>query len=177
MSKKLFPLFALTILVISLAAGCAPAATPTAAPTQAAAKPTVAPTAAPVATEKPTAAPAASGADLKVTGLVDTPVSWQEADVKAMEVITVEATNKSGVKSSYDGVLISSLLKKASPKADAKTLVFVASDGFTAETTLASIMDCKDCILSFRSNGGFSSVLPGQASNLQVKGVVELQVK
>jgi tungstate transport system substrate-binding protein len=40
MSKKLFPIVALTILVLSLLAGCAPAATPTSAP--AAAEPTAA---------------------------------------------------------------------------------------------------------------------------------------
>jgi hypothetical protein len=55
--------------------------------------------------------------------------------------------------------------------------VFVADDGFTAEIALEEIMACTDCILSFRNQGGFSSVLPGYPGNMQVKGVVELQVK
>ncbi len=45
MSKKLFPVLALMIFIISMIAGCAPAATPTAAPTSvapAAAEPTAA---------------------------------------------------------------------------------------------------------------------------------------
>jgi tungstate transport system substrate-binding protein len=37
-------------------------------------------------------------------------------------------------------------------------------------------MACSDCIASFRSQGGFSTVLPGYAGNMQVKGVVEIQV-
>jgi hypothetical protein len=35
---------------------------------------------------------------------------------------------------------------------------------------------CADCIVSFRNQGGFSTVLPGHPGSLQVKGVVEIQV-
>jgi hypothetical protein len=43
--------------------------------------------------------------------------------------------------------------------------------------TLAEIQACTDCIVSFRNNGGFSTVLPGFPNNVQVKGVVEIQVR
>jgi hypothetical protein len=172
--KKLFPIFIL-ITVLIITAGCAPAATPTAAPT--AVPPTAAPKATAPAADKPTTPPAAADAGLKVTGLVGTPMAWKEAEVKAMPAIKVDSTNKNGEKSTYEGVLISALLQKAAPKAEAKTVVFVANDGFTAETAFADLMACKDCIVSFRDQGGFSTVLPGQSTKLQVKGVVEIQVK
>ena len=89
----------------------------------------------------------------------------------------MESTNSKGEAETYTDVLISDLLSLAALKPDAETLVFVADDGYTAEIALADIMDCDNCILSFRSKGGFSSVIPGADKNLQVKGVVELQVK
>jgi tungstate transport system substrate-binding protein len=122
------------------------------------------------------AAPAAAAA-LKVTGKVAQEMAWTEEEVKAMPTLDVESTNKQGQKETYTGVLISDLLKLASPAADATTVVFVADDGFTAESPLAEIMACTDCIVSFRSNGGFSIVMPGADGKHQVKGVVELQVK
>jgi len=45
------------------------------------------------------------------------------------------------------------------------------------EVALADVHACSDCILSFRNQGGFSSVLPGFPGNLQLKGVIEIQVK
>jgi hypothetical protein len=53
----------------------------------------------------------------------------------------------------------------------------VADDGYTAEAPLADVLSCVDCIVSFRSNGGFSTVLPNFDKSLQVKGVTEIQVK
>ncbi len=100
-----------------------------------------------------------------------------EEEVKAMPTLDVESTNKQGQKATYTGVLISELLNLAGPAADATTVVFIADDGYTAEIALANVIACADCIVSFRSNGGYSTVLPGQSGKLQVKGVIEIQVK
>ncbi len=127
-------------------------------------------------TPVPTEEPAADIA-LKITGLVANEMAWTEAEVKAMEAITVEATNKDGDMKSYTGVSLNALLALAGVAADATGVVFVADDGFTGEVTLADIQACTDCIVSFRDQGGFSTVLPGFPSNVQVKGVVEIQVK
>ena len=133
-------------------------------------------TQAPVATQAPaTEAPAAVVA-LKVTGSVASEQAWTEDQVKAMKTLSVESTNKSGEKATYTGVLISDLIAAAQPNADANTVVFVADDGFTAEIGLADVTSCADCIVSFRDQGGFSTVLPGKEGKLQVKGVVEIQV-
>jgi len=126
--------------------------------------------------EEPEAAPVVNIA-LKITGAVGTEQGWSEEEVKALPTLDVEATNSKGELDTYTGVLISELIALAIPSGNATTLVLVADDGFTAEVALADVLTCENCILSFRSNGGFSSVLPDFAKNLQVKGVVELQVK
>ncbi|MFN2153355.1 MAG: molybdopterin-dependent oxidoreductase [Anaerolineales bacterium] len=114
---------------------------------------------------------------LKVTGSVAKEQAWTEAQVKGMDTMEAVSTNKDGETSTYTGVLITDLLAAAQPNADATTVVFVADDGYTAEVTLEELNACADCIVSFRNQGGFSTVLPGFSSKLQVKGVIEIQVK
>ena len=101
-----------------------------------------------------------SAAALKVTGKVAQEMAWTEEEVKAMPTLDVKSTNKQGQKETYTGVLISELLNLAGPAADATTVVFIADDGYTAEIALADVMACADCIVSFRSNGGFSTSCP-----------------
>ena len=169
-------------LILSLALSACGSPAPTDAPTTAAPVATEAPaTEAPAATaapttEAPTVAPAPEVA-LKVTGAVAKEQAWTEDEVKAMPTLDVESTNSKGEKDTYTGVLISELIALAEPNADATTVVFVADDGFTAEIALADVTACANCIVSFRSKGGFSTVLPGQPGSLQVKGVIEIQVK
>jgi len=122
------------------------------------------------------AAPAV-GPALKVTGLVGQELAWTEDEVKAMTTMEAQSTNKLGETETYTGVLIADLLNLAAPQADAATVVFVADDGYSAEVPLADVMACPDCIVSFRSEGGFSTVMPGYEGKLQVKGIVEIQVK
>ncbi len=114
---------------------------------------------------------------LKITGNVEKEMGWTEDEVKAMDTIEAESTNKDGETKTYTGVPVNALLEKAGVKDGATTLVFVADDDYTAEATLAEVQVCTDCIVSFRNQGGFSSVLPGFSGKLQVKGVVEIQVK
>lgn len=116
-------------------------------------------------------------AALKVTGMVDTPIGWTEEQVQAMDTIEAQSTNKQGEVSTYTGVLIQDLLDLAGVQSGATILVMVADDGYTAEVPLADLASCQDCIVSFRNQGGFSTVLPGFSGGAQVKGVVELQVK
>jgi DMSO/TMAO reductase YedYZ molybdopterin-dependent catalytic subunit len=128
-----------------------------------------------------TAAAAGGGipenAALKITGAVENEIGWTEEKIRSMDTIEAESTNKQGETSTYTGVLIDDLLGKAGPNDGATTLVFVADDGYTAEAPLADIQACADCIVSFRNQGGFSIVAPGFPGNVQVKGVVEIQVK
>jgi hypothetical protein len=116
-------------------------------------------------------------AALKVTGNVEKEIGWTEEEVKAMATMDVESTNKKGETSTYTGVSINTLLDEAGVKADATTVVFVAADDYTAEVALSEAQACSDCIVSFRNQGGFSIVMPDFPGNLQVKDVIEIQVK
>jgi len=116
-------------------------------------------------------------ADFKITGKVKTEVGWTEDKIRSMDTIEAQSTNKSGETETYTGVRISDLLSKADPEDGATTVVFVADDGYSAEAPLADIEACADCIVAFRNQGGFSIVAPGFAGSVQVKGVVEIQVK
>jgi tungstate transport system substrate-binding protein len=115
--------------------------------------------------------------DFIITGMVKNPMGWAEDEIRAMDTTDAVSTNKDGQEETYTGVLIAALLNMAEPKNDATTLVLIADDGYSVEVPLADVLACADCILSFRTNGGFSSVLPGFAKNTNVKGIVEIQVK
>lgn len=133
------------------------------------------------ASSEPAAPAAESGgsgeAALKVTGLVDSEKAWTEDEIKAMPTMEAERANKEGTMETYTGVAINTLLEEAGVQSGATTLVMVADDGYEAEVPLADIQGCGNCIVSFRSQGGFSTVLPDFPGNVQVKGVIELKVK
>ena len=116
-------------------------------------------------------------AALKITGNVANEIGWTEEDVRAMDTMDAESTNKDGETQTYTGVSINALLDKAGVNDGATAVVFVADDDYTAEVALAEVQGCADCIVSFRNQGGFSTVLPGFPGNVQVKGVIEIQVK
>lgn len=122
-------------------------------------------------------AAAKPAAGLKITGKVGAEQSWTEEQLKAMETMEAEAKNKSGEMEKYTGVSLKKLLELAAPAADAATLVLVADDGFTNEVALKDALACDKCIVSFRSKGGFSMVMPDFPNKAQVKGVIEIQVK
>jgi tungstate transport system substrate-binding protein len=114
---------------------------------------------------------------LKITGNVSQEMGWTEEEVRAMETTEAVSTNNKGESETYTGVLLNTLLEMAGPASDAKTVTFAAGDGSTAEMALADLQGCADCIASFRNQGGFSIVAPGFAKGVQLKGVVEIQVK
>jgi hypothetical protein len=129
------------------------------------------------ATQKAPADMSAGEPALKVTGAVAYEQTWTEDEVKGMDTIDVVSTNSKGEESTYSGVLLSELLSLSQPEEGAATVVFVADDGTTAEISLEELTACADCIASFRNQGGFSTVLPGYPGSMQVKGVIEIQVK
>ena len=129
-------------------------------------------------TEAPAAeAPASAEVALKVSGNVDNEMGWTEAQVKAMPTVDAERENNSGEMETYTGVSLNTLLDEVGVKSDATILVFAADDGSGAEVALADVRACGDCIVSFRSQGGFSTVLPGFPNNVQVKGLIEIKVQ
>jgi hypothetical protein len=122
-------------------------------------------------------AAAPGGTAFKITGKVAKAMSWSEAEIKAMPTMEAERANKAGTMEKYTGVSIAKLLELAGPTADATTITFVADDGYTADAPLADFVNCANCIVSFRTEGGFSVVAPDMSGGVQVKGVIEIQVK
>jgi len=114
---------------------------------------------------------------LAITGLVDNEMFWTEEEVRAMPTVEVEATNNQGAAETYTGVPLSELLAAAGVQDGATTIVFVGDDGYTAEVSLEELNACEDCIISFRNQGGFRSLMPGFPGSVNVRGVVEIQVK
>lgn len=114
---------------------------------------------------------------LTLNGNIAKEQAWTEAQVKKMDSIEVEYTNKDGEVTTYTGVLISDLINLAEPNSGASSVVFVADDGYSAEATLDEVKNCMDCIVAFRDEGGFSVVMPEFSGKLQVKGVIEIQIK
>lgn len=114
---------------------------------------------------------------LSITGNVANEKALTEKQVKDMDTMDVEYTNKDGEESVHAGVLIADLLNMAEPNTAATAVIFVADDGYSAEATLEEMMTCTDCIVSPQSEGGFNLVMPDFSGKLQVKGVIEIQVK
>jgi len=114
---------------------------------------------------------------LKVTGSVAKEIEWTEDQVKKMDTLEVEATNKEGESKKYTGVLIANLIENADINSGAVSVIFVGDDGSSGETTIEEVRACADCIVSFRNQGGFSIVMLGFPGKMQIKGVVEIQVK
>lgn len=168
-------IIALLLLVTLLVAACAPAATP--APTE---PPAPTPTAAPPTTEPPapTAEPQSTGTSLSVTGLVGTELSLTEADLRALDVADIEAEHPKKGMQSYSGVRLSVLMAQAQVKPEATTLVLTASDGFSAEIDLPTVIACADCMVAFTDTpGSFLAVMPGQSSKAWVKDLITLEFK
>lgn len=114
---------------------------------------------------------------LKVTGMVEAQKAWTEDEIKAMDTMEAESTNKNGELSTYTGVSMNALLDAAGVKDGAATVALIGEDGASVDVALDEVRGCSDCIISFRSQGGFSSVLPGFPKEASVKGVIEMQVK
>lgn len=103
--------------------------------------------------------------------LTDIPLKM--ADLKTLEAVTLELEHPKTGKATYTGVRLNAVLDKAGVPAEGP-IAFVASDGFKAESTLAEVRACKDCLIAFDGDN-LNLAMPGMASKLWVKGVVTIQ--
>lgn len=113
---------------------------------------------------------------LTVSGAVDEELSLAMEDLEGMETMDVEYTGKDGETETFSGVPVNDLLAEAGLSGDASAVVFVASDGYEAELPLSDLEGCSDCVVAFDGDE-LRMVLPGFSGKVQVKGVVEIQVK
>jgi hypothetical protein len=116
-------------------------------------------------------------AALKITGSVAAEKSWTEAELQAMDAVEAEYTGKDGVAMTYSGPALSALLGEADVADGATALVLVAADDYSAEVALADLEGCDTCIVALQDGGGLRSVLPDMSGKVQVKDLIEIQVK
>jgi DMSO/TMAO reductase YedYZ molybdopterin-dependent catalytic subunit len=94
---------------------------------------------------------------LRVDGKVAVPATYRYEDVVTKEttytkVVTLNCVEGWSVKVLWEGVLLSDLIDRAKPTADATTVVFHAEDGYTTSLPLDYIRSNK-ILLAYRMNG------------------------
>jgi DMSO/TMAO reductase YedYZ molybdopterin-dependent catalytic subunit len=94
---------------------------------------------------------------LKISGLVDNPVSYTYDDVIAKhksytKLLTIDCVEGWSVKLLWEGLQLTDLLQEASVKPAAKVVIFHGYDGYTTSLPLQYILD-KNLLLGFKMNG------------------------
>lgn len=133
-------------------------------------------TAEPAATEAPAAEPATGS--FVITGLVNQQMGFMEADLRALEVLKINAEHPKNGAEDFEGVSLNALLDMAGVKEGAKTLLVTSADGYTTEVALSDIRACADCLLGFTNTAEkFKLVMPKLPSNTWAKEVISIEVK
>ncbi|MCD4673518.1 MAG: molybdopterin-dependent oxidoreductase [Anaerolineaceae bacterium] len=116
--------------------------------------------------------------DLIISGVVDFVMPFQFAELQDMDVVTINTKHpKKDEMVDYRGVRLNDLLAMAKPRADAKTVKLIASDGYAIEVPLADVLACADCLIAFDDDGSLKSVMPGMDSMFWVKDVVSIEIQ
>lgn len=149
-SKSMIFVLVLMAAIIVVISGCT-SPTPTATPT---AVPTAAPTATPAATTV-----------LTINGSVANETAFTLDELKALPQIQVNesTTNKANVTNTVQGsgVLLSTLLAKASPAANATNVTFIGSDGYSKTTGMANVTASPNASVVIYEDGTLRNVIPG----------------
>jgi hypothetical protein len=120
--------------------------------------------------------PANSGS-FTIKGLVNQELTLKDADLRALQIVTINAEGKNGPQD-FQGILLNSLLDTAGLKDGATKLIFTASDNYSAEVNLSDVRDCPKALLAFMDTpGAYMIVLPDQPTSTWVKNVIEIEVK
>jgi hypothetical protein len=130
----------------------------------------------PAATPTAAIVPENSGS-LTIIGSVNQEITLTDADLRAMEVVTINAEGKNGPQD-FQGVLLNPLLEKAGIKDGVTKLVFTASDAYSSEVNLTDVTGCPNALLAFMETpGAYMIVLPDQPTSTWVKNVIQIEVK
>jgi len=131
-----------------------------------------------VPTEEATTSSEEVTGSLVITGAVDQPLGFTEADLRALEVLKITAEHPKKGKQDYEGVSLNALLDMAGIQESAITLVFTASDGYVSEVSLSDIRACPNSLLAFTDTAEhFNMVMPDLPSSAWAKDVVRIEVK
>jgi DMSO/TMAO reductase YedYZ molybdopterin-dependent catalytic subunit len=130
----------------------------------------------PAATPTPTLGPVT----LTVNGLVNKELKLTDADLHAMNVVTLNLVHPKKGATDYTGVRLNDILNQAGIKAGAATVTFTASDGFTNDLDIATVQACTDCLVAFdpATAGVYNLAAAGQTSGKAwINGLVTITVK
>lgn len=180
--RKSIALGVIAMVVLALVALAAVGCGSTTTTTTAAPATTMAPTttAAPATTMAPatTAGGSASGAgasgSVVVKGLVDNPTTITVDSLNKMGTETLTLTHPKNGAGQYTGVRFKKIMETVKVQAAAKSVMIVASDGYTAEVNIADITD--DAMLAIDGTT-ITTAFPGQVGKVWVKDIVSLEFK
>jgi hypothetical protein len=114
---------------------------------------------------------------LTIAGMVNQEIFLRDADLKALEIVTVTAEGKNGPQD-FQGVYLNPILDKAGLKEGAEKLVFTASDNYVVEVDLEDVRDCSQSLLAFMDTPGtYMIVLPELPTSTWAKNVIRIEVK
>jgi DMSO/TMAO reductase YedYZ molybdopterin-dependent catalytic subunit len=123
-----------------------------------------------------TTVPENSGS-LTIKGMINQELTLKDADLRAMDIVTITAQGKNGPED-FQGVLLNPILDNAGLKDGATKLVLTASDNYSAEINLSDVRDCPKALLAFMDTPGtYMIVLPDQPTSTWVKNVITIEVK
>ncbi len=114
---------------------------------------------------------------LSITGAVENELVLTLDDLKGMEVVQITTEHPSKGEQTYEGVRLNTLLDLAGLPADATMLSMIASDGYSADASLADVQACADCLVAFHSSGDLRMVMPGMSSDVWVKKMIKIEIK
>ena len=98
--------------------------------------------------------------------------SYTQADLEALGTTSADYTDKDGNTTTYQGVLLSTLLSDAGA-GTGTDVTFAASDGYEASLTVDEAMACPNCIVGF-DNGSLRTVMPEMSGKVQVKDLISI---
>jgi DMSO/TMAO reductase YedYZ molybdopterin-dependent catalytic subunit len=114
---------------------------------------------------------------ITLTGLVEAekPIIMDDL-VKLFKVMntSVEHPKKGAIE--VTGINLSELLLAVTIKPEAKTVAFIAKDGYQVEMPLADLQNCSDCLLGWTEDM-LTTYMPGFESNFWAKDLVTIEFK
>lgn len=114
---------------------------------------------------------------LTIAGMVNQELTLKDADLRALELVTITAEGKDGPQD-FQGVLLNPILDLVGIKEGAQKLVFTASDDYSAVINISDVRDCPKALLAFMDTPGtYMIVLPDQPTSSWVKNIVKIEVE
>ncbi len=125
--------------------------------------------------------------ELKISGAVSNPMTMSYQDLAkkdqvALNDVLMRRSQGEDINTSWEGPALETILKEAGVSANAKTITFVAADGYAKEMNLA---DLNQAIIALKGdgkwiageeNGPLRLVVPDQPANAWIYQITEIQV-